>query len=100
MLKIVSTTICLAVTTALATVASGATVTLVASGLNNPRGIAFGPEGGLYVAEAGTGGATPCGVGPDGQAVLFGLTGSVTRIDLKSGAQERIVTGLPSKAGV
>ena len=33
-------------------------VTVVASGLNNPRGLAFGPGGALYVAEGGTGGTT------------------------------------------
>lgn len=30
--------------------------TVVASGLNGPRGLAFGPDRALYVAEAGTGG--------------------------------------------
>src|SRR5262245_36015808 len=35
------------------------TVTVVMSGLDNPRGLAFGPEGGLYVAEAGRGGGGP-----------------------------------------
>ena len=30
------------------------TVTVVMSGLDNPRGLAFGPEGALYVAEAGS----------------------------------------------
>lgn len=37
---------------------------LVTSGLNNPRGLAFAPNGELYVAEAGNGGpnlpGTPC----------------------------------------
>jgi len=32
--------------------------TVVASGLEGPRGLTFGPDGNLYVAEAGTGGST------------------------------------------
>jgi hypothetical protein len=31
-----------------------ATTTVLMSGLDAPRGLAWGPEGGLYVAEAGT----------------------------------------------
>jgi hypothetical protein len=69
-------------------------VTAVMSGLDNPRGLAFGPEGALYVAEAGRGGSGPCIV--LGQTLCYGETGAVTR--LWRGSQERIATGFPSVA--
>ena len=34
-----------------------ANVTVFASGFNNPRGLKFGPDGYLYVAEGGAGGS-------------------------------------------
>lgn len=37
-------------------VAAGASVSVYATGFNNPRGLTFGPDGALYVAEGGTGG--------------------------------------------
>ena len=71
--------------------------TVVMSGLNHPRGMDIGPEGGLYVAEAGAGGSGPCQVVlPNEPPRCFGLTGSVSR--LWKGKQERIITGLPSQA--
>jgi glucose/arabinose dehydrogenase len=75
---------------------------VVASGLFNPRGLAFGPEGALYVVEAGRGGeGTPClpPVDPAGPRCV-GETGAVTRIwPLAPGHQTRVATGLPSAAG-
>lgn len=79
------------------TIAASPQAEVIAAGLNNPRGLAFGPEGALYVAEAGSGGAGPCAAAPEGIACI-GATGSITKIDLKKGTQERIVTGLPSTA--
>jgi hypothetical protein len=76
-----------------------ATSTVVMSGLDNPRGLAFGPEGALYVAEAGRGGPGPCFVPPiRGGLACYGPTGAVSR--LWRGVQERVVTGLPSYAGL
>jgi hypothetical protein len=71
--------------------------TIVATGLNNPRQLAFSHDGDLYVAEAGAGGSGPCNTGPEGGTVCFGLTGSVTKIS--HGHQRRVVTGLPSIGG-
>ena len=72
---------------------------VIASGLDNPRGLAFGPDGALYVAEAGRGGtSTLCDVGGNGQPRCYGPTGAITRIT-GIGVHDRIVTGLPSLAG-
>jgi hypothetical protein len=71
-------------------------ITTVMSGLDNPRGLAFGPEGALYVAEAGRGGSGPCFTNAAGETRCFGLTGAITR--LWGGTQERVFTGLPSLA--
>jgi hypothetical protein len=69
----------------------------VMTGLDNPRGLAFGPEGGLYVAEAGRGGPGVCVPLPDGPGTrCYGATGAISR--LWRGTQERIATGLPSVA--
>jgi sugar lactone lactonase YvrE len=74
------------------------TTEVVASNLNNPRGLNFGPDGALYVAEAGSGGPGPCAEGPEGTR-CYGTTGSITRIDVSSGVMTRIATDLPSLAG-
>jgi hypothetical protein len=71
-------------------------VTVVASGLNNPRGLSFGPDGALYVAEAGRGGTGPCIEHPVLITACVGRTGAITRV--WNGDQERVVKGLPSIA--
>ena len=74
----------------------GGGLKVVAEGLDNPRGIGFGPDGALYVAESGSGGAGPCVAGPEGADVCFGRSGAVTRITKRS--QHRVLSGLPSVA--
>jgi hypothetical protein len=77
--------------------ASASTITQVMQGLDNPKGLAFGPEGGLYVAEAGRGGPASgiCAPGPDpGPDRCYGRTGAISRY--WHGTQARVVTGLPS----
>jgi hypothetical protein len=74
---------------------SNIALTCVMQQLDGARGLAFGPEGGLYVAEAGHGGNAPCGT-ESGSRVCYGPSGAITR--LWGGAQERVLTGLPSIA--
>ena len=79
-----------------ATAAQFSAPTVVMQGLANPHGLKFGPDGGLYVAEAGTGGSGPSVVGRDGRTDSYGLTGGVSR--LLNGVQTRVVSGVPSLA--
>jgi hypothetical protein len=69
---------------------------VVASGLDNPRGLDVGRWGKVYVTEAGRGGAGPCIPGPEGE-LCAGATGAVTKI--WHGGQRRVLEGLPSAAG-
>jgi hypothetical protein len=81
-----------------ATSASAATyaITEVMSGLITPRGLAFGPDGALYVAEAGSGGSGPSVVLGNGATASLGNTGGLSR--LLAGVQTRVLDGLPSVA--
>jgi hypothetical protein len=73
---------------------SGPGISCVMTGLDNPRGLAFGQDGALFVVEAGRGGAVngPC-TGVMGFN-CYGKTGAVSRF--WDGRQDRVATGLPS----
>ena len=74
-------------------------IQVIASGLDNPRKLAFGPDGALYVAEAGRGGSSSlCSIDPGtGANRCYGPTGAITRIT-GVGIHQRVLTGLPSIA--
>ncbi len=102
---------------------AGYRVELVASGLNFPSAIAIGPDGAVYVAEAGyaygnlhtpaqvlrlqaDGRLLPvaqgfngplAGIAVLGNNLYASHKGTITRIDLGTGSRTDIVTGLPSQ---
>ena len=82
---------------------AGPTVTTYATGLTNPRGLTFGPDGHLYVAEAGVGGGqVPADIDPNCPVDVnifspytAGYSGRVLRV-LADGTTEIVADGLPS----
>jgi hypothetical protein len=76
-----------------------ATSSVYASGLNNPRGLKFGPDGNLYVAEGGIGGADSS-IGLCTQVPAVGpYTGSATGSGIAkivNGQVVTVATNLPS----
>jgi len=82
---------------------AGVTVTTVAQGLDNPRGLTFGTSGELFVAEAGNGaepGSKECvPSGPEGnpeEQTCVGFTSSVSMIDRRG--VHKVIGGLVSLA--
>jgi hypothetical protein len=78
--------------------------TVIASGLLGPRGMSFGPDGALYVAEAGTGGNTRTD-GPPPQCMQVpnigpyagGLTARISKV--YQGKLSTVASGFPSTVG-
>ncbi|MEP7101253.1 MAG: ScyD/ScyE family protein [Burkholderiales bacterium] len=84
--------------------APAAVVSVFASGLSNPRGLKFGPDGDLYVAEGGAGGAystigtctqVPVPIGPDTGSPTGGR---ISRIN-HNGYRTTVTDTLPTSLG-
>jgi hypothetical protein len=75
--------------------AQQSTVEVVVDGLCNPRGLAVGPDGGVYVAEAGRGGDQPVRAGFDQVPYNIGRTARVTRV-MPDGSWQVVLDALPS----
>ncbi|MCC5667117.1 ScyD/ScyE family protein [Nostoc sp. CHAB 5784] len=76
-----------------------ATLTTIVDGVSNARGVSFGPDGTLYVAEPGIGGNGNCQPSPSTlfQPICAGNTGSLVKVT-SDGTKQRILNNFQSLA--
>jgi SMP-30/Gluconolactonase/LRE-like region len=85
-----------AVSALAASAAQAATFETVATGLDNPRSVAVGPDGAVYVANAGRGGRQCQGEGEE--AMCMGTSGRIVRV-AADGSKSTVASGMFSLAG-
>src|SRR6266540_549348 len=82
-----------------------ATISVFATGFNNPRGLEFGPDGNLYVAEGGLGGADSTAgqctqvdppIGPYTGSTNDPVNGGRISMVTPAGVRTTLASGLPS----
>ncbi|MEH1872817.1 ScyD/ScyE family protein [Nostoc sp.] len=79
--------------------AQAATLTTIVGGISNARGISFGPDGSLYVAEPGVGGNGNCQPSPSTlfKPICAGNTSSLVKI-APDGTEQHLLTNFESLA--
>jgi hypothetical protein len=73
-------------------------MTVIASGLDNPRDLAFGPGGRLFLAEAGHGGSRCITGGEEGDTCI-GFTSKIGVVNIAKHRVRTVIDGLVSLAG-
>jgi len=76
-----------------------ASLTTIVDGVSNARGVSFGPDGTLYVAEPGIGGNGECQASPSTlfDPICAGNTGSLVKVT-PGGQPQRLLTNFQSLA--
>ena len=76
-----------------------ATLTTIVDGISNARGVSFGPDGSLYVAEPGIGGNGNCQPSPSTlfQPICAGNSGSLVKV-APDGTKQRLLNNFESLA--